>query len=64
MGGGSPRWQIDSPSFDATQYVRHVLKTGSMEELLRKDDELVHEVKALDSDMQMLVYTAVTKAKS
>ena len=37
------------------RYVRHVLKTGTMEELLSKDDELVHEVKALDSDMQMLV---------
>ena len=47
---------IDSAAFEPDAYVRHLLKTAPLEDLLRRDDELVHEVKGLDSDMQMLVY--------
>lgn len=47
---------IDDISFEPKQYVRHLLKTSPLDVLLRRNDELVHEVKALDSDMQMLVY--------
>jgi len=58
---GQPQWQIDSPSFQADEYVKHLLKTAPMDTLLRRDDELVSEVKALDSDMQMLVYENYNK---
>jgi hypothetical protein len=61
-GFGEQQWQmINSPSFQPQRYVKHLLQTGSMDTLLRKDDELVFEVKSLDSDMQMLVYENYNK---
>ena len=47
---------IDSPSFEADDYVGQLLQENSLEQLLETDDHLCHEVKTLDSDMQMLVY--------
>jgi hypothetical protein len=41
--------------------VAHLLRTAPLETLLVKDDELVHQVKGLDSDMQMLVYENYSK---
>jgi hypothetical protein len=38
-----------------------LLRTAPLETLLVKDDELVHQVKGLDSDMQMLVYENYNK---
>jgi hypothetical protein len=54
-------FSIDSQSFESTQYVRHLLKTASLGKLLRANEELVFEIKALDSDMQMLVYENYNK---
>ena len=54
-------YSMDSQHFQSTQYVRHLLKTSSLSALLRTDDELVYEVKSLDSDMQMLVYENYNK---
>lgn len=74
---------IDDSSFEPKQYVRQLLKTSPLDVLLRRNDELVHEVgniyiiiviiiigftnvfilsqvKALDSDMQMLVYEVIS----
>lgn len=33
----------------------------SLNELLEKDNKLIHEIKTLDSDMQMLVYENYNK---
>eukprot|EP00624_Nannochloropsis_granulata_P006067 evm.model.NODE_4407_length_63659_cov_22.504595.9 len=42
-------------------YVHQLLERDGLETLLIKDDELVQEVKRLDSDMQMLVYENYSK---
>ena len=53
--------KMDSNSFESTKYVRHLLKTGHLASLMQRDDELVYDVKTLDSDMQMLVYENYNK---
>lgn len=52
---------IDSATFDADGFVRQLLREGRQEYLLVKDEEMVREVKKLDSDMQMLVYENYNK---
>lgn len=52
---------LDSSAFDAPHFVRDMLQLEGPEELLRQDDEMVHQVKKLDSDMQMLVYENYNK---
>ena len=47
---------IDAPGFDADDHVRRLLRERNLQELLETDDHLCHEIKTLDSDMQMLVY--------
>jgi hypothetical protein len=52
-GGAGSFGRIDAAGFDARGHVRHLLRTEPLESLLRQNDTLVHEVKALDSDMQV-----------
>ncbi|CAN0194719.1 unnamed protein product [Ectocarpus sp. 6 AP-2014] len=52
---------VESTYFEAKRYVAGLLKNDKVETLLRKDDEMVREVKKLDSDMQMLVYENYNK---
>ncbi|CAN0466343.1 unnamed protein product, partial [Ectocarpus sp. 12 AP-2014] len=52
---------VESTYFEAKRYVADLLKNDKVETLLRKDDEMVREVKKLDSDMQMLVYENYNK---
>jgi hypothetical protein len=42
-------------------FVQALLQEQSMENLLEYDDKMVHEVKNLDTDMQMLVYENYNK---
>lgn len=55
------RDEIDQADFQMQAHVRQLLKHDDLEALLRRDDELVQEVKRLDSDMQMLVYENYSK---
>ncbi|CAM9467283.1 unnamed protein product [Hapterophycus canaliculatus] len=52
---------VESTYFDSKRYVSGLLRNDKVETLLRKDDEMVREVKKLDSDMQMLVYENYNK---
>jgi len=52
---------IDTAHFDAESFVRELLETTPVEELLSKDTRMVHEIRTLDSDMQMLVYENYNK---
>jgi len=63
MGGGDEQIcdEIDRSDFHMKAYVHQLLERDSLETLLIKDDELVQEVKRLDSDMQMLVYENYSK---
>lgn len=52
---------LDSASFDKESYVKDRLEKSSFAELLRMDDSLVHEVRTLDADVQLLVYDNYSK---
>eukprot|EP00605_Chrysophyceae_sp_TOSAG23-4_P000340 GSChrysophyteH1.ASY1.ANO1.387.1 assembled CDS len=52
---------IDSPKFDTSRYVHTILNTQQARELLQTDVALVHDIRTLDSDMQMLVYENYNK---
>ncbi|CAM9876920.1 unnamed protein product [Chrysoparadoxa australica] len=52
---------IDSSGFLVDEYVRRLLRDEEVEKLLRRDENMVQEVRKLDSDMQMLVYENYNK---
>uniref|UniRef100_A0AAV1T188 Vacuolar protein sorting-associated protein 51 homolog n=1 Tax=Peronospora matthiolae TaxID=2874970 RepID=A0AAV1T188_9STRA len=52
---------MDSAGFDAQVYVKELLQTRGLNELLAIDDKLIREIKELDTDMQMLVYENYSK---
>ncbi|EUC62767.1 fat-free-like protein [Rhizoctonia solani AG-3 Rhs1AP] len=47
---------LDSPNFDARAYYEHLITTATLPELLKKENELVLEIKQLDGERQSLVY--------
>ncbi|KAG8796486.1 hypothetical protein FRC12_021119 [Ceratobasidium sp. 428] len=47
---------LDSPNFDAKAYYEHLITTTTLPELLKKENDLVHEIKQLDGERQSLVY--------
>ncbi|KAJ1300065.1 hypothetical protein OPQ81_002547 [Rhizoctonia solani] len=47
---------LDSPNFDAKAYYEHLITTATLPELLKKENELVQEIKQLDGERQSLVY--------
>ncbi|KAG7400834.1 Vacuolar protein sorting-associated protein 51 [Phytophthora boehmeriae] len=52
---------IDSPGFDPKIYVKELLEARGLNDLLATDDQLIREVKELDTSMQMLVYENYNK---
>lgn len=52
---------IDSPAFNVETYVTTLVRTARIDTLLKKHGEMVKEIRALDSDMQMLVYENYNK---
>ncbi|OQR97619.1 fat-free family protein [Achlya hypogyna] len=52
---------IDAPGFLSDDYVKNMLESMSMDELLRRDDQMIKEIKELDTNMQMLVYENYNK---
>jgi len=48
-------------AFDADQYMQQLMATAPLRKLMDRDDALSREVKALDSDMQTLVYENYNK---
>lgn len=52
---------IDTPHFNSDRFVKTLLTSKPMENLIKIDNDMVHEIKALDSDMQMLVYENYNK---
>ena len=59
---GTPKFSsIDSPAFHVETYVATLVKTARVDTLLKKHAEMVKEIRALDSDMQMLVYENYNK---
>lgn len=52
---------LDSSEFQTTEYVVSELQNLKVGELLDKDADLMHDIRNLDSDMQMLVYENYNK---
>ena len=52
---------IDAAGFQADRFVDSLLRTKSMEDLLRQDDRMVKEIRELDSGMRELVYENYNK---
>jgi GTP-sensing pleiotropic transcriptional regulator CodY len=47
---------IDTAHFDPDEYVRDLLETKQMESLVKQDTIMVHEIRTLDSDMQVVFH--------
>ncbi|CAI5742258.1 unnamed protein product [Peronospora destructor] len=52
---------IDSPGFNSKIYIKELLETRGLNDLLMTDEQLIHEIKELDTNMQMLVYENYNK---
>lgn len=52
---------IDIVGFNHQIFVKNLLLTKDIKELLKEDVKMVHDIKTLDSDMQMLVYENYNK---
>ena len=52
---------IDAIGFDHNEYVRKKFASCEVNDLMREDTKLIHDIKTLDSDMQMLVYENYNK---
>jgi len=59
--GAAAAADINSVHFDADAYSKSLLQNAPIEELLSRDTKMTHEIRALDSDMQMLVYENYNK---
>lgn len=53
--------EIDSPNFNANLYVKDLLLKKHSTDLIGEDTRMIHEIRSLDSDMQMLVYENYNK---
>jgi len=47
---------LDSPVFDAKTYYEQLITTSSLPTLLKRENELLTEIRQLDSERQSLVY--------
>ncbi|KAJ7455318.1 Vps51/Vps67-domain-containing protein [Mycena galericulata] len=47
---------LDSPAFDAKTYYEQLITTSSLPALLKRENELLIEIRELDSERQSLVY--------
>jgi hypothetical protein len=53
--------ELDSPSFDVQEYVRRVLETESLAELLKTYNMVLMDIRALDAEKKALVYDNYSK---
>ncbi|KAE9369385.1 hypothetical protein N431DRAFT_46887 [Stipitochalara longipes BDJ] len=53
--------ELDAPNFSASQYVKHVLETQSLGELLRTYNGVLTDIRALDAEKKALVYDNYSK---
>ena len=52
---------LDADTFDVKVYTKHLLQNAPLSQLLEEDDKMVHEIRTLDADMQLLVYDNYSK---
>ncbi|GJE94771.1 vacuolar protein sorting-associated family 51 protein [Phanerochaete sordida] len=54
--GAADPMDLDSTAFDAKAYYEQLITTSSLPALLRKENELLNDIRELDSERQSLVY--------
>ncbi|TRM64407.1 Vps51/Vps67-domain-containing protein, partial [Schizophyllum amplum] len=47
---------LDSPAFDAKSYYEQLITTSTLSTLLKKENELISDIRELDGERQALVY--------
>uniref|UniRef100_A0A7S3LP82 Vacuolar protein sorting-associated protein 51 homolog n=1 Tax=Aplanochytrium stocchinoi TaxID=215587 RepID=A0A7S3LP82_9STRA len=52
---------LNSETFDSETYTQELLMNAPLSQLLEEDDRMVHEIRSLDADMQLLVYDNYSK---
>ncbi|KAJ7593345.1 vesicular transporter [Mycena floridula] len=55
-GQSNDPMSMDSPAFDAKTYYEQLITTSSLPALLKRENELMTEIRELDSERQSLVY--------
>ncbi|KAF8121742.1 Vps51/Vps67-domain-containing protein [Boletus edulis] len=55
-GKSNDPMNMDSPTFDAKTYYDQLITTSSLPALLKRENELLAEIRQLDSERQSLVY--------
>ncbi|KAI9567374.1 Vps51/Vps67-domain-containing protein [Boletus coccyginus] len=55
-GRNNDPMNMDSPAFDAKTYYDQLITTSSLPALLKRENELLAEIRQLDSERQSLVY--------
>jgi len=55
-GKSNDPMNMDSPAFDAKTYYDQLITTSSLPALLKRENELLAEIRQLDSERQSLVY--------
>ncbi|KAJ1632799.1 Vps51/Vps67-domain-containing protein [Pavlovales sp. CCMP2436] len=58
---GADPFDLDGPNFNSDKYVSRLLENQSLSDLVHQGNDMVTEIKSLDSDMQMLVYENYNK---
>lgn len=53
--------EVDSPDFDAQHHFQDIISSHSLRELLSLENSLISEIRALDGNMQTLVYENYNK---
>ncbi|KAG8529358.1 uncharacterized protein KY384_005994 [Bacidia gigantensis] len=59
--GGVKHSELDEEGFDAEAYVRKLVATKHLEEVLRIEGDLIGEIRSLDSEKKALVYDNYSK---
>lgn len=54
-------FDLDDSSFKPDQYLDYLLKKSSLNELMHQEEEIVQNIRSLDSEMQTLVYENYNK---
>lgn len=55
------RLALESEEFDSTEYIQNMMEKKSMKELIQHDNQMIASKRALDSEMQTLVYDNYNK---
>ncbi|KKZ67063.1 hypothetical protein EMCG_07234 [[Emmonsia] crescens] len=53
--------ELDSPNFDPSAYISHLLSTSSLSKILKAENSLISDIRTLDGERKALVYDNYSK---